>query len=67
MNAVIWDLVEGGKAGELSATSSGDSFGFALVVPILFVAYTEKDACEALAAELGNRLTGQADASSSGQ
>ena len=58
MNAVIWDIVEGERAGEISATSSGESFGLAFVLPLLFLAYTEQDACEALAVELSATLTG---------
>jgi hypothetical protein len=60
MTAVIWDIVEGEKSGEISATSSGNSFGVAVIVPLLFLAYTEHDACEALAAELSRRLGGSA-------
>jgi hypothetical protein len=58
MSAVIWDIVEGERAGEVSATSSGDSFGLAFVLPLLFLAYTEHDACKALATELSATLTG---------
>ena len=54
---------QGGKAGYLSASSSGSSFAFGLVVPIVFVAYTEEEACEALAADLGRLLTGRSSES----
>jgi len=56
VQAVIWDIVKGVESGTLSTVTSGRSVGFAFVVPIVFVAYTEKDACKALAAELGRLL-----------
>jgi hypothetical protein len=56
VQAVIWDVVKGVESGTLSTTTSGRSFGFAFGIPIIFVAYTEKDACEALSAELGRLL-----------
>jgi len=56
VQAVIWDVVKGVESGTLSTTTSGKSFGFAFVFPIIFLAYTEKDACEALSAELGRLL-----------
>ncbi len=56
LNAVVWDMVSGDQAGELSVTSSGTSVTAAFIIPFYFVAYTEEDACEALAAELGQRL-----------
>ena len=55
-NAVIWDLLLGLEPARLSASTSGRTVGFAFVVPILFVANTEKEACKALAAELGELL-----------
>ncbi len=56
LNAVVWDMVSGDQAGELSVTSSGTSVTGAFIIPFYFIAYTERDACEALAAELGQRL-----------
>ena len=56
MSAVIWDIKLGELVGSVSAKSSGESFGLAFVVPLLFLARTEQDACEALADELKARL-----------
>ncbi len=56
VQAVIWDVLKSAESGALSITTSGVSAGFALVVPIVFVAHTEKDACKALAAELSRLL-----------
>lgn len=60
--AIIFDVVEGVQSVTLSATASGKSVGFAFVVPILFLARTEADACKALASELGRLLTGATEA-----
>jgi hypothetical protein len=56
VNAVIWDVVQGTQAGALSTKTSGRSVSFAFVIPIIFVADTERDACKALASELGRLL-----------
>ena len=60
--AIIFDVVEGVQSVTLSATASGKSVGFAFVLPILFLARTEADACKALASELGRLLTGATEA-----
>jgi hypothetical protein len=49
LEAVIWDLLEGGLAGDLSAHTSGTSLAIGVAVPIIFVAYTEAEACEKMA------------------
>lgn len=67
LNAIVWDLKTGGKAGGVSVSSSGESLSLGVIVPIVFIAYTEEDACEALAAELGELLDGKAGAKDSGQ
>lgn len=56
VHAVIWDVVQGTQTGALSTKTSGRSVSFALVIPIIFVADTERDACKALATELGRLL-----------
>lgn len=61
VDAVIFDIVKGSKAGALSVKSSGRSIGFAFVVPVVFVAYTEREACKSLAIELGKLLIGGPD------
>jgi len=60
--AVVFDIVEGIQSGNLSATASGKSFGFAVIVPVLFIARTESEACNALAAELGKIIDSTAGA-----
>ena len=62
--AVIFDIVKGIKSGTLSAKTAGKSFGFAFVIPILFMADTEKGACKELAAEIGHLLNDATDAKS---
>ena len=57
LDAVIWDVKMGEEAGGLKASSSGRSLAFGLIVPIIFTAYTERDACEAVAAEVARSLT----------
>jgi hypothetical protein len=52
LNAIIWDLSKGTKAGDLSVTSAGQSVIPAFIVPFPFLAYTEADACERFASEL---------------
>ena len=61
LNAVVWDIMSGDQAGELSVTSSGTSVIPAFIIPFPFIAYTEWEACEALAANLGQRLYGPSD------
>ncbi len=58
LNAVVWDIMSGGQAGELSVTSSGTSVIPAFIIPFPFIAYTEEDACDALAADLAQLLYG---------
>jgi hypothetical protein len=58
LDAVVWDLQSGAPAGDISASSSGTSLSLGVIVPIVFVAYTEAEACEALAAELAAVLDG---------
>ena len=64
VNAVIWDVVQGTRSGALSTRTSGRSVSFAFVIPIIFVANTERDACKALASELGRLLVDTAGAAS---
>ena len=64
VHAVIWDVVQGTQPGSLSTKTSGRSVAFALVIPIMFVANTEGDACKALASELGRLLVDTAGAAS---
>lgn len=61
VDAIIFDIVEGNKAGAFSAKTSGRTTGFAFVVPVVFIANTETEACKALAIELGQLLIGGAD------
>jgi hypothetical protein len=63
VDAVIFDLLKEKQSGEVSVNSSGKSIGFAFIVPIVFVAYTELDACKALAVELGQIIIGNSDIS----
>ncbi len=56
LDAIVWDLKTGREAGELSVSSSGTSLSLGVIVPIIFIAYTQRDACKALAAELGEFL-----------
>lgn len=64
VHAVIWDVVQGTQSGALSTKTSGRSVSFAFVIPIIFVANTEGDACKALASELGRLLVDTAGAAS---
>ena len=57
VDAVIFDLVEGDKAGDVSVRTSGRSLGFAFVIPVVFIAHTKRDACKALATELSKLFT----------
>jgi len=56
MYAIVWDLKTGNEAGELTASSAGKSLAIGVGIPIIFTAYTEEDACEALAVALGKVL-----------
>lgn len=67
VHAVIWDVVQGTQSGALSTRTSGRSVSFAFVIPIIFVANTEGDACKALASELGRLLVDTAGAASDGR
>lgn len=58
VNAIVWDLKTGREAGNLSASSSGETVALGVVIPLAFVANTEKDACKALADGLGEFLGG---------
>lgn len=60
LNAVVWDIVSGAQAGKLSATTSGTTVVPAFIIPFPFIAYTDHDACQALARELTQRLFGPA-------
>ena len=64
VHAVIWDVVQGTQSGALSTRTSGRSVSFAFVIPIIFVANTEGDACKALASELGRLLVDTTGAAS---
>lgn len=64
MYAIVWDLKTGAEAGELTASSAGKSLAIGAGIPIIFTAYTEEDACEALAAALGKVLEGPPDGES---
>jgi len=57
LDAVIWDLREGRQAGGLSAQTSGTSLAIGVAVPIIFVAYTEAEACEKMAALIAGNLS----------
>lgn len=65
--AVIWDMAQGIESGSLAATSMGKSVGFALGIPILFIADTQEGACHVLAAELARLLSTAAEAGSTGK
>ena len=67
VHAVIWDVVQGTQSGALSTKTSGRSVAFAYVIPIMFVANTEGDACKALAAELGRLLVDTTGAAPDGR
>lgn len=56
VSAVIWDLMKGMEAGSLSVTSEGRSTGVAFVLPIVFSARTDREACTALADRLAALL-----------
>ena len=56
LDAIVWDLKKVREVGDLSVSSSGKSLALGVIVPIVFIAYTEEDACEALAAKLGEFL-----------
>lgn len=66
VHAVIWDVVQGTQSGALSTTTSGRSVSIGYVIPIMFIANTERDACTALAAELGRLLVDTTGAATSG-
>lgn len=54
--AVIFDIVDGVRTFSLSATTSGKSVGFAFIIPVLFLADTEKGACKALSDKIGQLI-----------
>lgn len=56
LDAIVWDLQSGAQAGDIAATSSGTSLALGVIVPIVFVAYTESEACAALAGALAPHL-----------
>jgi hypothetical protein len=62
--AVIWDIAQGVESGIYAATSSGKSVGVALGIPFMFIADTQREACQALANELSRVL---ADVGQSGK
>lgn len=49
LTGMVWDLKRGEAAAGISGASSGRSVEVGVVLPILFFAYTETDACRALA------------------
>ena len=49
LKALIWDLRDVSETGKLTSTSSGSSAALGIIVPIVFTAYTEEEACRALA------------------
>ena len=59
LDAIVWDLKTGKEAGELTVSSSGKSLALGIIVPIVFIAYTDEDACRALAAKLSEFLDGK--------
>ena len=59
LDAVVWDLKTGKEEGDLSVSSSGTSLALGVIFPIVFIAYTEEEACEALADKLGEILDGK--------
>lgn len=56
LDALVWDLATGRESGEITATSSGTSMSLGVVIPLVFVAYTEEEVCEAVAGALGDVL-----------
>lgn len=60
LSAIVWDLKKGRETGDLSVSSSGKSFGLGVIIPIVFTAYTEEDACEVLAIELAKIFSDEA-------
>ena len=52
LEALIWDLRDVSEAGKLTSTSSGSSAALGIIIPIVFAAYTEEEACRELAASI---------------
>ena len=67
LDAIVWDLKTGKEAGGMSVSSSGKSLALGVIIPIVFIAYTDEDACEAMAAKLGEFLDGKTKLNSFGQ
>lgn len=57
LDAIIWDLRVDGRAGDLSARTSGTSLAIGVIVPIIFIAYTDADACQQMADLIANGLS----------
>jgi len=57
LDAVIWDLRKGGSVGSFSADSSGTSLAIGVILPIIFIAYTEEDACKKMADAIASDLS----------
>ena len=60
-DAVVWDVTRGSEAGTVTASSTGTSMGLGLILPIVFVAYTEDEVCAALAKGLSGALSATAE------
>lgn len=49
LNAAIWDFQEAREAGSFSIMTSGTSLEIGVLVPIIFIAHTEDEACRKMA------------------
>jgi hypothetical protein len=56
--ASVWDVRKGVSAGEVSAAVHGTSMVPALIIPLPFIARTQKAACKGLSRELRTFITG---------
>lgn len=57
LDAVIWDLQKGGSVGSFSTESTGTSLAIGVILPIIFIAYTEEEACKKLANAITSDLS----------
>lgn len=56
IDAIVWDLRESRETGTVSAASSGRSVAVGVILPIVFIAYTEAEACATMADAIASEL-----------
>ena len=57
LDAVIWDLQKSASVGSFLTETAGTSLAIGMILPIIFVAYTENDACKQMASAIVGDLS----------